>query len=198
MGTTHHWPSTHVSLLIGVRAPGDDNAWRRFVDLYGPPIYRFCRTRGLQHADASDVMQDVFLAVGRFIPKFDYDPSRGKFRSWLSLIIRQSIGNHCRRNADAAIKFSLDALESETDSGAMAEWEAELNRHLLNRALAAIRSEFQPEVWCAFEQVWLADVPPMDVARQLCQKPQWVYTAKFKVLQRLREELGRMAEDLAV
>ena len=47
-------PLTRPSLLIRVRDPADADAWRQFLDLYGPLVYRFARKRGLQDADAAE------------------------------------------------------------------------------------------------------------------------------------------------
>ena len=50
-------PLTRVSLLNRLKDGGDHQAWTAFVRLYGPVIYGFARKRGLQDADAADLMQ---------------------------------------------------------------------------------------------------------------------------------------------
>ena len=56
-------PPTRPTLLVRIRDAGDQEAWGRFVDLYGPLIYGFLSKRGLQDADAADVTQDVMRQV---------------------------------------------------------------------------------------------------------------------------------------
>ena len=46
-------------LARAIRNGADQDAWRKFMQLYGPVVYGFARRRGLQDADAADLMQDV-------------------------------------------------------------------------------------------------------------------------------------------
>ena len=49
------------------------------MDLYGPVVYGFARKRGLQDADAADLMQDVMRSMASAIGQLNYDRSRGSF-----------------------------------------------------------------------------------------------------------------------
>src|SRR5438552_1369435 len=81
-------PQTRASLLVRLRDGHDREAWRQFVDLYAPLVYGFARRRGLQDADAADLMQDVLRAVSGAAGRLDYDPAKGTFRSWLFTVTR--------------------------------------------------------------------------------------------------------------
>ena len=50
---------TRASLLIRLRRPADEAAWREFDAAYSELIVRYCRRLGLQLADAEDVRQLV-------------------------------------------------------------------------------------------------------------------------------------------
>ena len=76
-------PTTRPSLLFRLRDSRDHAAWVEFVSLYEPVAYRLLRRHGLQDADARDVMQDLFMAVGRSIQRWDADRELGTFRGWL-------------------------------------------------------------------------------------------------------------------
>jgi DNA-directed RNA polymerase specialized sigma24 family protein len=80
---------TRPSLLLRLREPADQEAWRHFVDAYGPMVYRYARQRGLQDADAADLTQIVLLQVSGSVRRFDYDPQRGRFRGWLFGLVRR-------------------------------------------------------------------------------------------------------------
>src|SRR5690349_13735023 len=86
-------PLTRVTLLARLKDGRDADAWREFVQLYGPVVYRFARNRGLQDADAADLMQDVLRSVARNAHRMEYDPSRGTFRGWLYTVTRNKIYN---------------------------------------------------------------------------------------------------------
>src|SRR5438445_11094512 len=92
-------PATRASLLVRLRDPHDKEAWAQFVQVYAPVVYGFARKRGLQDADAADLMQDVLRAVLMNAGRLDYDPSRGSFRPWLYTVTRNKLANflHGRR-----------------------------------------------------------------------------------------------------
>jgi len=97
-------PHTRPSLLVRIRDAADREAWRQFVELYAPLVYRFARRRGLQDADAADLTQDVLQAVARSSGRLEYDPRRGTFRGWLFTVDRNKLHTFLRRQhtADAA------------------------------------------------------------------------------------------------
>ena len=86
-------PLTRASLLVRLRDGHDREAWRQFVELYAPLVYSFARQRGLQDADAADLMQDVLRAVVMNAGRLDYDPRRGTFRAWLYTVTRNKLAN---------------------------------------------------------------------------------------------------------
>ena len=86
-------PATRITLLNRIRDIADSEAWAEFATLYGPVVYGFARKRGLQDADASDLVQDVLRSVARNAEKLEYDPKRGTFRGWLYTVARNKIFN---------------------------------------------------------------------------------------------------------
>lgn len=191
-------PSTSSSLLVQLRDAGDVAAWRTFVDLYTPLVYGYVRRRGLQDADAQDVVQQVFTQVSQAIRSFDYDPARGRFRNWLGVLTGRAIGRHVRIAARpgqgpglGADEASLNALEGEVAP----DWIDEFNAQVCRMALERILPEFDPLVWQAFEMTWISEQDPQEVADAVQRPVGWVYKAKFKVLQRLKDEVQFLCED---
>ena len=86
-------PLTRASLLVQIRDGANAGAWQEFMQLYGPVVYGFARKRGLQDADAADLMQDVMRSVSDAIGRLDYDRSQGTFRGWLFTITRNKVFN---------------------------------------------------------------------------------------------------------
>lgn len=62
---------------------GDTEAFRLLVDRYNDQLFRFCRARLGDDADAEDAVQDVFVRAFRSLRS--YDPSRS-WASWLFAI----------------------------------------------------------------------------------------------------------------
>jgi RNA polymerase sigma-70 factor (ECF subfamily) len=194
-------PSTRITLLTRLRSADDAEAWRMFVDLYLPLVYRYCRKRGLQDADARDVTQQVLASVHRAIDKFEYDPQRGRFRSWLGTIAQHEIGRYMARDRRPG-KGGGDGLGNqlaEQSAGQVeSAWLEEFNAHIFAAAIDRVKPEFDELTWRAFDLTWLGNGKPRDVAAQLNKATAWIYKARFKVLHRLRSEIEFLTSDAAV
>ena len=190
---------TRPSLLLRIRDAQDTDAWQTFMSIYAPLIYRYCRGRGLQDADAADVTQEVLAKVARSVQTFTYQPERGRFRDWLGTVTRHRIFRFLRRQ-----HTGLQAAEAATEQDAEeiaapqaeAEWTAVFHSQLLQAALERIQPSFEPVSWRAFERTWIEDRPAAEVSRELDLRIEAVYLAKTRVLKKLREEVLHLAEDL--
>ena len=194
-------PQTRASLLVRLRAHDDHEAWRQFVDLYGPLIYRFGRKSGLQDADAADLTQIALHAVSAAVANFDYDPARGTFRSWLFTIVRRQL---CRwrerdrrqpRGAGDSAAQELLAAQPAPDDEAARWWDEEYRRQQFLWAAARVRCEFQEATWQAF---WLTATEGKSAAEAgaaLGMTVGAVYTAKSRVLDRIKKEIELVEED---
>lgn len=78
------FPNTRHSLLIRLQGREDQQAWREFLEIYEPVVYRLARRRGLQHADAQDVTQDVLASIAASIGRWDPDPRGDGFAAGCS------------------------------------------------------------------------------------------------------------------
>lgn len=187
-------PLTRASLLVRIRDGSNHSAWQEFIQLYGPLVYGFARKRGLQDADAADLMQDVLRSVSSAIGRLDYDRNQGTFRGWLFTITRNKIFSFlsARRirpqgSGDTTTNKLLDT-HPDGDDGSQA-WELEYQRRLASIAMEQVKGEFQESTWKAF---WLTAVDGMavpEVARQTGLSAGAIYVAKSRVLARLKEEV---------
>lgn len=188
-------PATRITLLNRIRDGADADAWAEFARLYGPVIYGFSRKRGLQDADAADLVQDVLRSVARNAPKLDYDPKRGTFRGWLYTITRNKIYNFLSANknrpkasGDSGTHEQLDNT-AETRDNPEAAWELEYQRRLAAKAMDRVKHEFQPNTWKAFWGTAVEGKSAAEVGSELKMSPGAVYVAKSRVTARLREEV---------
>lgn len=188
---------TRASLLVQIRDGTNQHAWHEFMQLYGPLVYSFARKRGLQDADAADMMQDVMRSVASAIGRLDYDRRQGSFRGWLFTITRNKIFNFLssRRNkaqgsGDSAMHQVLQS-HPEAEDG-VADWEVEYQRRLASLAMERVKSEFQENTWQAFWLTAVDGIPAGDAAQQLGMSPGAVYVAKSRVLARLKHEVEQM------
>src|SRR4051794_6443118 len=195
-------PDTRPSLLVRIRDPQDERAWAEFLDIYTPLIYQLARRKGLQDADAADLVQEVLRAVAGAIDRWDPDPGRGSFRAWLSRIARNLVVNfliqqrrHPRGSGDRDVDRLLE--ERAAPTGPESElFDTEYRRRLFAWAAEQVRPEFREATWKTF---WMAGVEGKDartVAEALGISVGAVYHNKSRVMARLRrriEEIEREA-----
>jgi RNA polymerase sigma-70 factor (ECF subfamily) len=191
--------STRPSLLLRLRDPRDAESWQAFVDVYGPLVYRHCRGRGLQDADAAEVTQEVLIQVHQSIRTFEYRPEHGRFRDWLGTVTHNKVRRFLRKRAGdvqpAGATEAADACDRIESPVQDTTWAAEFNDHIFQVALTRSRPHFEEATWRAFELVWFENHPPADVALALGHKLHWVYVAKSRVLERLQQTVRELAED---
>ena len=72
-------------------------------ELYGPVIYRSARGRGLQTADAENLVQEVLIKVTQSVTKWLDRSDRGSFRAWLLTIARNEAVNMLSLRATRAL-----------------------------------------------------------------------------------------------
>lgn len=183
--------NTPVSLLLRLRQPGEPEAWRRFVRLYTPLLYHWTRRAGLQSQDADDLVQDVLLTLVQALPTFRYDPQRS-FRAWLRTILMNKWRAGQRRPQPALRQEPAGDLVDPAEADPF--WEVEYRQQLAGRALRLIQTEFQPTTWKAFWEYVVQGRPAAEIAAELATSVAVVYSAKCRVLRRLREELHGLLE----
>ena len=140
------------------------------------------------------MVQEVFQAVHRGLPGFRRRQPGDTFRGWLRTIAKNKIRDHFRARAhlpmaiggtDAQLRFlDLAAEESQGAEG------FDAFAALVHRALSHVEAEFERRTWKAF---WLSAVgqkSATEVAERLGMTAGAVRQAKYKVLRRLRQELG--------
>ncbi|MDX1967548.1 MAG: sigma-70 family RNA polymerase sigma factor [Planctomycetaceae bacterium] len=186
--------STSVSLFRRLREPQPDAAWQRFVDLYGPLIFRWGCQKGLSATDAADLVQDVLATLLVKLPEFEYDPTR-RFRGWLRTIVVNRACDLRRRNARLPANAADEVLAQLTVVEDVDLFlDAEYCRLLVHRALELLRSEFSSATWEAGRRQLLEGVRAGDAAQQLGLSLNAAYLAKSRLLSRLREELAGLME----
>ena len=182
-------PETRESLLGRLSSPQSDEGWREFAAIYRPLVYRVARAKGLQHADAEDLTQEVLSVVERSLDQFD--PVLGGFRSWLYQITRNLVVNHLTRrrgpigtgDSDVGRRLSQQpAIDDQTST----LFRLEYRRACFQHATSIVKAEFSDTTWSAF---WLTAVELQSiasVAMQLGKSEGAIRVARCRVLDRLR------------
>lgn len=185
----HDFPDTQASLLVDLSDPANERAWSVFSQLYRPVIYRMAKRRGLQEADAQDLAQRVLISVASSISGWKPERQHGRFRNWLSRVTRNAIIDTFRSmKPDVAIGGSAIAkILNQSPAAHETEIEYEYERSVFREAARLVRTEFKEPTWLAFWETTVENRPIAIVAESLGQSAGSIYTARSRVMKRLRE-----------
>lgn len=185
-------PETRASLLLQIRDPANQSAWDEFSEIYRPLICRLGRLRGLQDSDADDLAQQVLLAVAGAVGRWEVDPDRARFRTWLKRVADNAILNALTRSrpdrgsGDERLQGLLEQRPARSDPNSDL-LRIEYRRTVFQHAAQAIRPEFSGDTWDAF---WRTTVDGQDirtVAHELDRTRGSVYASRSRVMRRLQQ-----------
>jgi RNA polymerase sigma-70 factor (ECF subfamily) len=174
----------------------DQGAWADFVRRYGPQIYNWCRRWRLQEEDARDVTQTVLLKLAEKMRTFRYDASRS-FRAYLKTLTHYAwcdfLEGQKRPGAgsgESGVRALLEAVEARDDLAGLLE--AELDRELLEEAMARVRLRVEARTWDAFRLTALEGLSGAEAAGRVGMEVATVFKAKSKVQKMLQDEVRKL------
>lgn len=200
------WPETRESLILRVKDPQDETAWRELVLIYRPVVYRMARGRGMQHADAEDLAQSVFASVANAIDKWNPNNDGPRFRNWLGRITRNAIVNVLTRvrpdraAGTSTVAQTLDAIPAagwtgkSDDSGLRLELLKESRLEAIRWAANELQSEFTETTWAIFQATAMEGRPAAEVAVIHGRTIGAVYAARCRVAARLKTKVEELTE----
>ncbi|MBB3205248.1 RNA polymerase sigma-70 factor (ECF subfamily) [Rhodopirellula rubra] len=202
-------PQTRESLLVRLRNADDELAWAEFAAVYEPVIYRMVQRRGLQDADAREIVQEVLMSVAASIKRFDVS-AKGSFRGWLSRITRNATidrlrsvqsrremvgGSSVARMMDAVVSNNGDGSGNRHDAELSHEFDRDHRQQLFRWAAGKVRSRTGEIGWIAFWKTAVEEQPIAEVASELGISEGAVYVARCRILKRIRELVHQRSND---
>jgi RNA polymerase sigma factor (sigma-70 family) len=180
---------TTTALLDDLAQPGNEEIWNEFDARFRPVLVGFGRRLGLGDEDAADMAQE---ALAKFVKAYrggQYDRGRGRLSSWLIGIARNCMIDQQKKNVarrEARGVSGLVGLPGDDELTSL--WDAECERAILARAVAALHTETDtdPRTVLAFELLAFQQLTPAQVAGDLDMTMNDVYLAKHRCLKRLR------------
>jgi RNA polymerase sigma-70 factor, ECF subfamily len=193
--------TTSVSLLERLAASGDDEDWRKLLQIYRPFIEKVVQSYPLLASQSDDITQEVVLVLMRELPVFRRERV-GSFRTWLRNItvnqLRTALRKLKRQSLAAtdwtSIKDQVEAL-ADPLSLASQRWDEEHDCAVMQRVIDIVRPSVQPQTWAAFERYAIQDQDPSQVAKELGLSLNSVLLAKSRVLRRLRAEAKGLVDE---
>ena len=199
---------TRRSLLSRIKNPDDARSWREFYDTYHRLIRATARRAGLSPDQSEDAVQDTLISVSKNIGKFNTDPARGSFKSWLFMITRSRVEDLRRKHRRQPLALAdLESRPAGADTASTAvehripdpgatpaeqldqAWDEEWRRNLQETALESLRHSVNPRHYQIFFLSVIKQQSALTVARSLGVNLGQVYMVKHRLLRKFRQAL---------
>jgi RNA polymerase sigma-70 factor (ECF subfamily) len=209
---------TRASFLQRLRDPRDNASWDEFHRTYrGLLIGVACRA-GLTQDEAEEALQETLIAVARKLPEFVYRPGEDSFKGWLLQITRWKVADQFRKRqsrhepAASEVRSLPEGGTTHGGSGSPAVgsepsgllkqvndfdrlWDAEWERHLLDRALTTVKRQAKPAQYAIYHLHVIEERSVEEVRGTLSVSTSQVYLAKHRVGRLVKRELRRLRDE---
>lgn len=199
------YQKTRKSLIDRLGNWEDQRSWDEFYQTYWRLIYSVGLKYGLRPDEAMDTVQEVVLAIAKQSQRHQYDTSQGSFKGWLMNLTRWRINDQFRRRAKDTHLFhgprhndrdtaTFDRFPDTKPGELERLWNAEWAKHLLDRALANVKTQVTPRQYQIFDCYVLKDWKVSRVMKELGISMAQVYIAKHRVGRLLKQQLMALEE----
>jgi len=184
---------TQNTLLQRAKDPTDEVAWDAFVEYYRDFLAIALWKMGV--SDADDLIQEILVRIWKELPKFEIDPDRALFRTWLNRLIRNitlDAYKKEKRYRDHHAKIDITTI-SEPESEALIE--REWRTYITNLALKNVQKIFTGKAFEVFTRS-LDGEAPNAISSDLGISEGSVYTLKARVRDSMIQEINRLRREL--
>jgi RNA polymerase sigma-70 factor (ECF subfamily) len=177
---------------------GDEMSRERLYRLYGRLVWKIYLAK-VPPQDRMDLCQEVFQTVFQKLAGFRKNTMQGPgFRAWLRRISHHKVGAYLRRRHRDGFLLSNSALEA-VAAGAepvpsTTHQELDEQAELVRSAFEEVAAGFENRTLEAVRRMVLQDQPAEAVASALGMSRSAVYTAKTRVLARVRAIMEELDE----
>ncbi len=193
---------TRKTLIDRIRSTNSELAWAEYVSYYKGYIYALLRGMNIPADDCDDLLQVILVKCWKHLPQFDYNPGRCKFRSWLTVMVRNTVRDHLksrahkRRQLETDIDPLADSLQFQSVDSVDKSAEKEWRIHVAVLAWETVRKEFKDTVVESF--VRRANGEKInDIAESMNIAPSSVSTYEKRVKRAMAKEIIRLETFLA-
>lgn len=129
--------------LINDCLKGNEKAFKAIYNLYKGYTYSICIRYGIQNIEVKDCMQVIFMEIFRSLSK--YDPSKAKFKTWLTRIAINHILNYKKKTQVNMLSLDnqdVDRISSDSAIPIESILETEHFYKIINRMPPSLSSVF--------------------------------------------------------
>ncbi len=191
----------YLGALEAHRPPNGDEAraWREFYTHVDRLIRRFVRVLVSANDGVEDCTQEVWVKLVSRLARFEYDPSRGAFSSWLYRVVRDTTVSHFRRekrfrrSTRDRNRWDRSQAASLPDPGAAMDRDDAGSR--ATQMLLVIRRHVSRENYDLLRLRWLKERSVEQVADALHLSHEQVWYREHRARKKLRKVFAELVED---
>ena len=188
---------TRKSLILLAKDADDSQAWGEFVQYYQRFIFHVLHRMNVSSNDLDDLVQNVLLKLWKGLAS--YDASQARFRTWLSIVIRNAVYDHFsetkRRGElleqDQEVLQLLEDSASEVEQTIEREWASYVTKLAMER-IEKLFSDVAVKSFTMSHAGTSAD----EIASKLQLSVDSVYTLKSRVKARFILEIKAVIGEL--
>ena len=188
--------STSYSLIDRVTGEGAELAWEEFSERYRPFIYYVLKEMNFPQSDQDDICQEILIKLFKSLHSYC---QKGRFRSWLSVVIRNTANDHLRKKralpVEDEILNSLREIEQYEDDEferlILKEWQ----NFVFQEAMQCLEKIFESNIINCFKMT-LEEVPVEQIEKDLNLTKESIYVLRSRLKKRLLREMRKISREL--
>ena len=188
------YQSTRMTLIKRVKDRLDDNSWEEFTQTYQPYIMTILHRSGIPSSHIQDLCQDILLKIWKSIESFEYDPEKCTFRTWLSVVCRNTVYKFSAKQKKLAIddvEVPHIADEAEIDHIIEREWRL----YIAAKALESVSRQFNKNALEAYRGFHKGQSVE-DIAQSLEISESSIYVYNKRVKDAMSREIILLSREL--
>ena len=185
---------TRSTLISRITDQGDEAAWNEFSQQYRGYLEVILSRTHLETQEIEDCLQNTLLRIWELMPKFDYDPQKGRFRSWIAQIAVNTARSylHHESKQTTAKQNIYDLSQQDLENTLEDDWKVFISQ----KAWANISEDLNEAMRETFE-LYLQGLNSREISEKVgiseavarVYKQRIGYKLKYEI-QRLDQELG--------
>lgn len=186
---------TRHTLISKLANQNDEEAWAEFVSYYEEYLKRVLAKYGLTPEEVHDFVQSTLLIIWKKLPGFQYDPSKGRFRSWIAQIaineMRSTVRKEVKLREAIEKKVTLTGGMDDLRNDLEEEWQLFLSQ----KAWENISSDLSETMRQAFS-LHIEGLTSPQIAEKLEISESSARVYKQRVTYKLKYEIARLDQEL--
>jgi RNA polymerase sigma factor (sigma-70 family) len=170
--------------------------WGQFQVIYGQVIKGYAMKIGMSSSQSDDILQETLIAMTNILPRFEYDPQKGKFRNFLLTVVhrkalavmRKTQREKCVSLEEKNTDHRTGELEDETSAIIEKKHEEYWQECIMGKAmeLLLLDPNIEPKSLDVFMDNAMSGMSPKSVAEKYQITENAVYQIKNRMIKRLR------------